>query len=272
MIVHLGGEPISSSDSEGLVIDESESPSAAESSTAIASSRDLPAIDQPTSDPPTFKPAENDPSTIYQSTNDLPTIEPPTITQVADKPVNIKNPIQLSNPSAKPPPASAVSLGKGRLTPNLLESRRASTVQYKYRPTPPRFRINQALQRDLTGRTERPFVLPTIGIPPKRVPSPTFARFQPGFVCGNTNLAAPQNVIFQNFYGLGPFNEQSGNQPPSKPYAAPRPSDEDILRMSRSQFKRFIRDFTKSASKADVERVLQLRLQYNKALNRLTPY
>lgn len=96
-----------------------------------------------------------------------------------------------------------------------------------------RVAIAQAVKVDKARREQRPFELPFIQAPPRRPPSPTFARFNPGLVypsnTANTVIhpAGVQNITIINQYG-----RQRG---PSQP----QPEQSNVTSMSRGQRKRY---------------------------------
>lgn len=79
---------------------------------------------------------------------------------------------------------------------------------------------------DQQKRVNNPFKVPTIEPRPRKVPSPTFARFNPGLVCPpNPSQSVNQatiTIMINNYYGG----------------ARTQPQYSDPTRMSRCQLKR----------------------------------
>lgn len=125
------------------------------------------------------------------------------------------------------------STGKSRLNFSTLEKIKPSSLKKGNHPIAKKF--SHGVKR------QQPFVWPKIDVPPKRVPSPTFARFNPGLVCPSTTVSPPPNIIINNYYGTS-----------SRQF---KPQCIDPARMSRGQFKRF----TKRSTQTQINEALAIR-------------
>lgn len=85
--------------------------------------------------------------------------------------------------------------------------------------------IERRVQNNWKSRPQQGFQLPRIDTPPRKVPSPTFARFNPGLVSPSpSQVPTHTTTIINNYYGT---------------QNRPVPQVSDPLQMSRCQFKRF---------------------------------
>lgn len=99
--------------------------------------------------------------------------------------------------------------------------------------TPKAEKIEQAVQNNLKfpKSSELPYMAPC---PPKKPPSPTFQRFNPGFANWSPNQPVPPIII--NIY-----NGEKNERPERKTTFT-----SDPLEMSRSQFKKIYRKIPES--------------------------
>lgn len=128
------------------------------------------------------------------------------------------------------------STDKWRLNPAIVE---------KYKCPTNRLPNNQSKlvpNRPLNIKRPSPFVWPKVDPPPKRVPSPTFARFNPGLVCPKPSTPQP-TIVINNYYG----------------YSANKPSPQctNPAQMTRGQFKRFAK--RKTTTQAQINEALAIR-------------
>lgn len=135
--------------------------------------------------------------------------------------------------------------------------------------------LNRIIQHDVNRRVQQPFVLPTIAAPPRRVPSPTFAKFNPGLVCSvplpfgppPIQLPPPQNVTINNYYGnYQPYHRpSSAHWQPHRQHShqARQQAIPDLLNLSRSQFRRYCA----RVSQAEIDYAVNIRREHKHKRN-----
>lgn len=134
--------------------------------------------------------------------------------------------------------------------------------------------LNKIVQHDVNRRVRQPFILPTPAAPPRRIPSPTFARFNPELVCGTPQffgppspapLPAPQNVTINNYYGTHPPSQPSSWHPSQQTTQPARQTSkqqaiDEIINLSRKQFMKYCA----RVSQREIDYAVQLRRQYRR--------
>lgn len=167
----------------------------------------------------------------------------PTIEKIETSNTNTHTNKSESHSVDKPQPIKKIfsSAGKSRLNPYAFETnnrpKNKVNVINQTRPLP------QWVSRALSVNGPPSFVWPKVDPPPKRVPSPTFARFNPGLVSPTPTSTPPPTIIINNYYG------NNSHRPISQ--------CTDPAQMSRGQFKRFAN--RKTTTQKQINEALAIR-------------
>lgn len=133
--------------------------------------------------------------------------------------------------------------------PQIRSSSRLPSSLLTNTPTtaPARNKRWDSIQKRVTSNrkhSQSAFTLPKVDTPPRRPPSPVFARFNPGLVCPRppvqTSLPAPQNVIINHYYPT-PSTLPSPQRNPK-----PELQQKDARWMNKKQFKRWATQMNKT--------------------------
>lgn len=178
---------------------------------------------------------------------------------------SLLSPISLQSSSPSPVSLSSSTVSLSTSTVSTTSIKTPNSIPYKarfpsrlgkdfFQSVPSRAAVNRRASRDFSQRKRKPFEIPTPDIAPKRYKSPppkryspTFARFNPGLVCGDVKIGlnTPHSITINNYYYN---NNQKGSQVT------------DPKLMSRGQFKRYC----KRATPEEISKALILRKKNSK--------